>query len=400
MTLTQRPVRIFLVGSEFFGTAGGIQRVNCMLLQMLADFSITTPTEVEIFSFADQAGARPSALAPLPRCRWHAFGRSRRVMAASVAWRLMRAEPDLVLFTHANLIRLARLVRALRPKAKVAVLGHGIEVWKTLPSPIRQFMLKADAVIAPSVFTRNKIVEMNGVYPSRVSVLPHGLDASWKVVERAVGSRTGDCLLSVTRLGLADTYKGIELVLRAMPAVLTLHPKATYRIAGDGNDRARLQKLASDLGIENQVEFCGEVTGAKLHALYSQADLFVLPSQKEGFGIVFLEAMSYSLPVVAARSAATPELVRDGITGMLVAPDQPDTLAETLNSLLSDESRRSALGDAARQRVQKSFQFEHFSQRWQRWLVEVLPEPVYLARQTAAFAPLDSPVPEFEGSAA
>jgi glycosyltransferase involved in cell wall biosynthesis len=399
-----RAVRIFLIGSEFFSTAGGIQRVNCMLLEMLGEFAATTPTEVEIFSFADQAGASASALASRPEFRWHAFARSRGAMARGVAWKLIHLPPDLALFTHANLLPLAGLVHLLRPAAKVAVLAHGVEVWKTLPAPVRRSLQKADAVIAPSVFTRDKIIETNGVESSRVAVLPHGLDASWRVADGGTRQRGRKCLLSVSRLRAADRYKGVDTVLRALPTVLKQHPEIIYKIAGDGDDRARLQKLATDLGVENGVEFCGEVTGHQLHDLYSQADIFVLPSQEEGFGIVFLEAMSYGLPVVAARAAATPEVVQDEITGLLMASGQPGAIAENLGNLLGDllgdEARCRALGDAGRQRVLRAFQFEHFSRRWQRLLVELLPQAVYLARQTAAFSGSHQPVSELEAATA
>lgn len=386
MRIRARPVRIFLVGSEFFRTPGGIQRVNCLLLEMLAEFSAGTPTEVEIFSFADEAQREPGDIAAVPAFRWEAFEHSRTAMATQLGRRLREVRPDLLLFTHAHLLRLVRLTRLFRPGAKVAVLGHGVEVWKELPEPIRGCMRKANAVIAPSTFTRDEMVEMNGVNPARISVLAHGLDAAWRAHTEASASRTGKRLLSVTRLRSADAYKGVDVVLRALPAVLKQHPETSYLIAGDGNDRPRLEKLARELRVESCVEFCGEVTGSRLHTLYAETDVFVLPSPKEGFGIVFLEAMSYGLPVVAARAGGTLDVVQDGATGLLLPPENPAALAEALKGLLADASRRWALGEAGRRRVEGNFLFEHFSRRWQRWLVELLPEAVYRARQAAAFA--------------
>ena len=398
MRCPPRPVRIFLVGSEFFGAPGGIQRVNCLLLEMLAEFSAGTPAEVEIFSFADQSGPKPGGIAAAPGFCWHAFGRSRTAMAVQLGRRLREVQPDLLLFTHAHLLRLARLAHLLRPRARIAVLGHGVEVWKSLPPSIRRWMQRADAVIAPSAYTRDKMVEMNEVDPARMTVLAHGLDAAW--VAGAPAGPRGKRLLSVTRLGLADAYKGIDVVLRALPTVLEKHPGASYVIAGDGSDRPRLEKLARELGIRDRVEFCGEVTGSRLRTLYSEADLFVLPSQKEGFGIVFLEAMSYGLPVVAARAAGALDVIQDGVTGLLVPPDQPDALAWALEGLLADAAHRQTLGEAGRKRVVENFSFEHFSQRWQRWLAEVLPEAIYCSRQAAAFARAIAPVAEAKERAA
>ncbi len=380
------PVRIFLVGSEFFASLGGIQRVNCLLLEMLAEFAAGTPAEVEVFSFGDQAGSMPPGIAAVPSFRWHAFDRSRAAMASQLGGRLREGRPDLILFTHAHLLRLARMTRLLRPRAKTAVLGHGVEVWEALPPAIRGWMQRAEAVIAPSAFTRDKIVEMNGVNPARVTVLPHGLDAHWTPSPRRSAPGAGKRLLSVTRLSRADSYKGVDVVLRVLPDVLDRHPEATYVVAGDGDDRPRLETIAREFVISGHVKFCGEVTGSKLHALYSEADLFVLPSREEGFGIVFLEAMSYGLPVVAARAGGTLEVIEDGVTGLLVPPEQPDALAGALEDLLGDSARLQALGEAGRCRVQENFLFEHFSRRWQRWLAGLLPEAVYRARQAAAFA--------------
>lgn len=400
MKTALRPVRIFLVASEFFGSPGGIQRVNCLLQEMLAEFAAGTPTEVELFSFADAEESIPAHLRAMAGFGWHAFDHSRSSMALRLGQRLQEVRPDLLLFTHVHMLRLARLTRLFRPGAKVAVLGHGVEVWKELPESIRGWMQKADAVVAPSGFTRDKIVEMNGVDPARTWVIAHGLDAAWAAGAQAGSSGTGKRLLSVTRLGIADAYKGVDVMLRALPAVLERHPETDYVIAGEGSDRPRLEKLAGELGLGKRVEFCGEVEGSKLHSLYAGADVFVLPSQREGFGIVFLEAMSYGLPVVAAHAGGTVDVVLHGVTGLLVPPEQPGTLAEAVNGLLDDPAQRRALGLAGRRRVEEEYLFEHFSRRWQRWLAEQLPEAVYRARQAAAYARAIRPAIAWRESAA
>jgi len=161
-----------------------------------------------------------------------------------------------------------------------------------------------------------------------------------------------------------------------------------------------LTDMANGLGLADRVKFLGELNAAALENLYRQADVFVLPSTTEGFGIAFAEAMYAGLPVVARAVGGAADVIEHGRTGLLLSSGRPGELTESLITLLSSAKMRAAMGQAGRLRVQENFLFEHFSQRWQRWLVEVLPEPVYLARQTAAFAPLDSPVPEFEGSAA
>ena len=387
MTALLRPLRVFLVGTEFFRTPGGIQQVNCLLLETLLEFSRQTPLEVEVFSFGDVQGSQPEFLSRHRGFQWHPFDHVRSAIGMRLAARLRAAKPHIVLFTHAQLLQLGRMVKLLAPRARLAVLGHGVEVWKPLTPSIQRELVRADSVIAPSRFTRDKLVELNKVSESRVEILPHGLPPNWSEAPQVTAThRTGTRLLSVTRIGLADTYKGLDAVLDALPAVLARHPGARYIIAGDGSDRARLEKRAQSLGVLSHVEFRGQVSNDDLHRLYAESDIFVLPSQKEGFGIVFLEAMYYHLPVVAARVAGALDVVVDGVTGALVTPNEPGELAGILCGLLEDAPRRLAWGEAGRQRVDVNFLFTHFAARWQRWLVQQVPEAVYTARQSAAFS--------------
>src|SRR5207302_3133370 len=116
-------------------------------------------------------------------------------------------------------------------------------------------------------------------------------------------------------------------LLRAFANIST---DATLRIAGTGPERARLEHLAQTLELTDRVHFLGHLPFAALVAEYRNATIFALPTEQEGFGIVFLEAMASSLPIVATRVAAVPEVVSDGVTGLLVDPGDESTLAQTL----------------------------------------------------------------------
>ncbi|HMD32729.1 MAG TPA: glycosyltransferase family 4 protein, partial [Candidatus Acidoferrales bacterium] len=137
-------------------------------------------------------------------------------------------------------------------------------------------------------------------------------------------------------------------------------------------------------------ESLAELTGARqadtLRRAYAAADVFVLPTQVEGFGVVFLEAMHSRLPVVAVRAAATPEVVEDGVTGILVPPGDSMELVRALIALLGDGDRRRTMGEAGRRRVERMYLFEHFTARWELWLAAQAPEALYSARQRGAFA--------------
>ena len=395
-------LRIFVVGTEFFRSPGGIQSVNRLLARALAEFAQGTSCRIELISFNDREAQKLPDYLPPSLFGWHGFDRDRVKLARGLARLLFTEKPHLVLFTHVHLLRLAGMVRWLAPRCRLGVLAHGVEVWERLPERLRGRLHEAEAVVAPSTFTAQQLMTQNGVQPERLSVLPHGLAPHFCSANAAPldRPRDGQTLLSVTRLVRAHAGKGIQAVLAALPEIAQRCPGVRYVVAGDGDDRPRLIAMARQLGLESRVDFLGELNEADLWRVYCQADVFVLPSKTEGFGIAFAEAMYAGLPVVALAVGGATDVIEEGRTGFLLSSDQPGELARAVTALLDSANLRTDMGRAGTRRVEGNYLFEHFSQRWRRWLVEVLPEPVYLARQSAAFASLDSPVPEFEGSAA
>jgi glycosyltransferase involved in cell wall biosynthesis len=381
-------MRLLLVGTEFFRARGGVQYVNRALLGALQDFAAHTPCSISVFSLNDRTEDRDPKALPAELFVWRACDRNRLDLARRLAWYVARFRPHAALFTHVHLLRLAPLVRLLSPGTQLAALGHGIEVWRPVARQVRRGLQACAAVVAPSRFTAQQLVQVNGVEPSRVSVLAHGLNADWSQslpATRDIAHR-GFTILTVSRLQAADREKGVELLLRAMPWVLRDVPDARLLIAGDGDDRARLEQVARQEQVADRSEFLGELGDSKLCAAFARADVFALPSKKEGFGIVFLEAMAYGLPVVAAAAGGTPDVVEDGVTGILVPPDNSRALASALSGLLLVPQERVKLGVAGRRRLEQHFLFSHFAARWHTWLAALAPEAVQQARQSATLA--------------
>jgi glycosyltransferase involved in cell wall biosynthesis len=382
-------VRILLAGTEFFRQRGGIQAVNRLLARAFADFSRVAPLELHVCSLKDRQEDLPPA-SGAPGVHWHPCSGSRSAFLRCLARQIFTVRPHLVLFTHVNLLRVARMVRWLAPRSRTALLAHGAEVWWSLPVATQEALRALEAIVAPSNFTRDKLICAQGIDPARVRVLPHALDPDWAgQAAQAPAARKGHTLLSVARLSRDDTRwgsKGIETVLRAMPHILSRCPEARHVVVGDGDYRPHLTDLARQLGVAHAVDFRGALDENQMIEAYQHADLFVLPTTLEGFGIVFAEAMWCGLPVVAARAGATPEVVADGETGILVPPDIPEALGSAVAGLLllSDERRR--MGAAARRRVERLYLYPQFAARWHPWLVRCVPEAVYLARHAAVFA--------------
>jgi phosphatidylinositol alpha-1,6-mannosyltransferase len=168
-------------------------------------------------------------------------------------------------------------------------------------------------------------------------------------------------LLTVARL---EPHKGVDMVLRALPAIIARAPDVRYAVAGKGPERDKLKKLAHKIGVADRVRFLGEVSERDLPALYNLASVYVGASRRaerlgvEGFGISLVEASACGLPVVAGRSGGIPDAVRDGDTGFLIPPEDPAAIAEVVTRLLGDKELASRVGAAGRRAVESYYNWD------------------------------------------
>ena len=189
-----------------------------------------------------------------------------------------------------------------------------------------------------------------------------GIDT--RAVRAKYGLNGGPWLLTVARL---EWHKGIDTVMRALPAIRAAHPNTRYVIAGAGERRADLERIARELGLGDAVRFLGGVPDDDLPALYNAADLYVGASRRhdllaEGFGISLVEASASALAVVGGRSGGVADAVRDGETGVLVDPDDPEAVAAGINDLLANPDRRKQLGAAGRKAVETFYNWDRVVQ--------------------------------------
>ncbi len=190
------------------------------------------------------------------------------------------------------------------------------------------------------------------------SVFQPGIDASG--VRARYGLAGGPWLLTVARL---EWHKGIDTVIRALPAIRRAQAGARYAVAGVGDRRPQLERLVAELGLGDAVRLLGFVPDAELPALYNAADLYVGVSRRhellaEGFGISLVEASACGLPVVGGRAGGVPDAVRDGETGVLVDPDDPTAVAAAVARLLGDGELRRRLGAAGRRAVETYYNWD------------------------------------------
>jgi phosphatidyl-myo-inositol dimannoside synthase len=333
--LTQKSgLRIFALMTDAFGGHGGIAQYNRDLLAALA--GCDGVHEVVVLPRAGQ-GLRetPSGIHQLKPIQ-------SRVLYTLAALRAVRQHGsfDVVFCGHLFMVPLAALVAKLG-RARLWVQVHGVEAWQELSGLRGRAVSKAALVTSVSRYTRRQLLGWVGIDPARVKVLPNTVDPRYRpgpkrpdllVRHGATGKKI---LMTVSRLAGSERYKGQDRVIQVLPRLRSDHPDITYLIVGDGDDRPRLEALALECGVAEQVTFTGRVSDDELPDYYRLADVFVMPSTGEGFGIVFLEAMASGANVIGGNQDGTCDPLADGALGSLIAPENLDDLENAIRSALA-----------------------------------------------------------------
>ncbi len=208
---------------------------------------------------------------------------------------------------------------------------------------------RADLVITVSQYCAERLRDLYRV--RNAVVVPELIDlGAWRKLfdeNPAASDPRKFTVLSVCRF---YPRKRLDVLLHSAALLRDRIPRLEIRIAGNGPERHKLQQLCSELHLESAVRWLGDISRSTLAEEYNRADIFCLPSVQEGFGIVFLEAMAAGKPIVAARAAAVPEVVRQGI---LVEPENAEELAEAIVRLFHDPDLRHSLGRSGLRDVER-----------------------------------------------
>ena len=184
------------------------------------------------------------------------------------------------------------------------------------------------------------------------------------------GSGSGrDYIVCVAHL---REHKGQDVLLRSFQQLAPRFPGLELDLIGEGPFRASLEKLAAELGIADRVNFRGLVPSEQVREEVAGARAFCLPSRREPFGMVLVEAMSLKVPVVATTAGGIPEVIRDGLDGLLVPADEPKQLAHTLRRVLEDAPLRARLTESAWERAHTHFTASRFGGEYRALFAEML----------------------------
>ena len=343
--------RVLLLFSEVFAN-GGIQRFNRTLLAAIE----TLGCDCDVYSLADDETARRKWSESASTLRVRVFGGDKARFAAAAIRAVASAAYDDVIIGHVHFLELVVSARVFgRRRARLLLVAHGVEVWNRLHRARRQALASVDRILCVSEYTAQSMREQAPKIPAeRFSIFPNALADLWIAkVEALTGGPVNAAdppyILSVARLSRHDRPKGIITTLEAFAQLADRNLR--FVIAGTGDDLPFLRQIATRLGVAERVDFPGAVSDSELVALYRDCQAFVLPSGQEGFGIVFLEAMFFGAPVIAAREKGAVDVIRDGETGLLVPYGDVVALAAAMTRVLDDPALREALRGAARANV-------------------------------------------------
>jgi glycosyltransferase involved in cell wall biosynthesis len=322
-------MRVLLILTDGYGCPGGIARVNLDLIDSFcADTSVS-----KVVALARRTHARPEPINPKLDYDERA-SRGNLCFVTSLLRRvLVEGRYDLVVCTHLHLQPVAWLSARLCGAPSV-LFFHGIEAWAVPRQALRRLAAKgADWYVAATALTLDRARRWLTIPDTRRIVAPFGVDltryvpgtVSAEVLEK-YRLRDTVVLLSLGRLASGERYKGYDEILGILGRLRIAEPRLVYVIAGDGDDRSRLEAKARDLGIAAYVRFTGYVSEAEKLELYRAARAFVLAGWGEGFGLVLLEALACGVPVVASTLDGSFEAIKEGALGVAVDPHDPDAL--------------------------------------------------------------------------
>jgi len=234
----------------------------------------------------------------------------------------------------------------------------------------RSFFHRVKAVIVASSESRRVLATEYGVPETKIEIVPLGvaprfLEQGMGNVERKdvgiVGSHPSGEPARLLYVGPLIRRKGLRTLVEALSILRRSDLGVRAVLAGSGPEKASLETLAASLGVGDLLEFPGFVAEADLLPLYRQADLFVFPSRKEGFGLVLVEAMASGLPVVASSAPPIPEVV--GEAALLFKPEDPEDLARAVVRALKDPALRARLREAGKRRVCERYLWSRVAER-------------------------------------
>ncbi|MGN6267206.1 MAG: asparagine synthase (glutamine-hydrolyzing) [Ginsengibacter sp.] len=364
--------KILFLTLRTFSLTGGIEKVSKVAGKALYDIARETGIDFSVFSMYDKTGDIDEKYFP----KNHFTGFGIRRLQFTVKAVASGVESDVVILSHINLLPVGYIVKLFSPKTQLLLIAHGIEAWVHFTGLKKRMLQKCDQVLSVSQFTKDTLAQRNHFPANKIRVLNNCLDPFLEkplqtkkdpgLLSKYKLSNDDTVLMTLTRLASRERYKGYDQVMESLAELRKTNPQLKYLIVGkyDQEEKRRLDGLLQRWNLSSEVVFTGFVPDEELALHFNLADIYIMPSTKEGFGIVFIESMYYHKPVIAGNKDGSVDALLNGKLGLLVNPDKRQEISEAIRKIIVD--RDAYRPD--RQVLMENFSFPVYKEKWRNIL--------------------------------
>lgn len=339
---------ILFLTLRVFSATGGIEKV-CRLagMAMCEIVKENKGSQVNILSMYDNSSEIIEKYFPTEKFKGFGTNKLAFINAAVKEGR----KSGVVILSHINLLLVGFLIKLLSPKTKIILVAHGIEVWSPISFTKKIMLQGCNKIITVSNYTREKMIRQFNLPAEKFIVLNNCIDPFLplplnkpknEILLNQLGIDKNDfVLLTLTRLSFKERYKGYDNVLVSIKQLKQKYPRIKYLITGkyEPEEKDRLDKIIESLSLYNTVIFTGFIPDEEIAEYFNLADCYIMPSKKEGFGIVFIEAMYYRLPVIAGGIDGSTDALLNGKLGLLVNPDDQGELTTAMEKMINNRDK-------------------------------------------------------------
>ena len=341
-------MNILFLTLRVFSATGGIEKVCRLAGRALHLLSLENiDNKLKVFSMYDE----PADVNELyfPTSIFTGFGKSKTHFIRAAVKEGINSQ--LVIFSHVNLLVVGYIIKLISPKTKVVLIAHGIEVWRIFPKWKKMMLNRYDLILPVSEFTKTRMMELYDIPEKNITVLNNCLDPFLPLPLKANKNRrllelygineNDTVLFTLTRMATGEKYKGYDHVIQAVYELRHINPSIKYMIVGkyDEIEKARLDEIIARLSLKGNIILTGFIPDDEIAVHFNLADIYIMPSQKEGFGIVFIEALYYGKPVIAGNIDGSVDALKNGDFGLLVNPTNQQQITDAIVEVITNKQK-------------------------------------------------------------
>ncbi|RFZ82228.1 glycosyltransferase family 1 protein [Mucilaginibacter terrenus] len=335
--------KVILLSLQTFSATGGIQKMTRTMAHSLQQICVEKGWKLRLLSLYDSDYDLQQQYIKAENFR--GFQKNKFGFILSILSTVNNG--DTLILSHVNFAIIGLLIKIFKPKADVWLIAHGIEVWRPFSAQRKLFLKYCDKIVSVSEYTQNEMIKRHNVDPLKCVVLNNAIDSFINIpkeiskpqnlLSRYRINKQTPVVFTLTRLASSEKYKGYDTLIATIGKLKAKFPDVRYVLSGkyDQKEGLRVKELIAEHGVMGSVILTGFIDERELADHFLLADLFVLPSKKEGFGIVFIEALACGLPVICGNADGSVDAVRNGELGIAINPDDPEELQLEISKYLS-----------------------------------------------------------------